>query len=244
MAQLGDLIVTGSAKILSDLTVSGAIKGSTFNGYTIAANVPSGAKFTDTTYSAATTSAAGLMSAADKTKLDGIATGANKYSLPDATASVKGGVKVTTSAAVTDSTGLALSATEKNASVAGSLAAQIAALSEGLGREFFIFNANPETIHSSAWSAGLGFRIGKGAILRFEFTSAYFYTEKPLGQISSCFPAFNTNGLIRCKDSSGAKDFAGNNIYIDVNGYVYQTFNNDQGATKWSGSFEIFYEIA
>lgn len=33
-------------------------------------------KFTDTTYSAATTSAAGLMSAADKTKLDGIATGA------------------------------------------------------------------------------------------------------------------------------------------------------------------------
>lgn len=33
---------------------------------------------TDTTYSAATTSAAGLMSAADKEKLDGIATGANK----------------------------------------------------------------------------------------------------------------------------------------------------------------------
>lgn len=32
----------------------------------------------DTTYSAATTSAAGLMSAADKSKLDGIATGANK----------------------------------------------------------------------------------------------------------------------------------------------------------------------
>ena len=32
----------------------------------------------DTTYSAATTSAAGLMSATDKTKLDGIATGANK----------------------------------------------------------------------------------------------------------------------------------------------------------------------
>ena len=37
---------------------------------------------TNTTYSAATTSAAGLMSAADKTKLDGIATGANKYTLP------------------------------------------------------------------------------------------------------------------------------------------------------------------
>ena len=38
----------------------------------------------DTTYSAATTSAAGLMSAADKTKLDGIATGANKITVDSA----------------------------------------------------------------------------------------------------------------------------------------------------------------
>ena len=48
----------------------------------------------DTTYGAATTSTSGLMSAADKTKLDGIASGANKYSLPEATSSVLGGVKV------------------------------------------------------------------------------------------------------------------------------------------------------
>lgn len=44
--------------------------------YQLNATVPSGAKFTDTTYSAATTSTAGLMSAADKVKLNGIATGA------------------------------------------------------------------------------------------------------------------------------------------------------------------------
>ena len=37
---------------------------------------------TNTTYSNATTSTAGLMSAADKTKLDGIASGANKYTHP------------------------------------------------------------------------------------------------------------------------------------------------------------------
>ena len=51
---------------------------------------------TNTTYSAATTAAAGLMSAADKTKLDGIATGANNYTytLPAATSTVRGGVKV------------------------------------------------------------------------------------------------------------------------------------------------------
>lgn len=34
------------------------------------------------------------MSAADKTKLDGIASGANKYSLPQATSSTLGGVKI------------------------------------------------------------------------------------------------------------------------------------------------------
>lgn len=47
---------------------------------------------TNTTYAIATTSANGLMSNADKTKLDGIATGANNYSLPIASA-VIGGVK-------------------------------------------------------------------------------------------------------------------------------------------------------
>ncbi len=43
--------------------------------YTLGASVPSGAKFTDTTYSEATTSKSGLMSAADKIKLDGISEG-------------------------------------------------------------------------------------------------------------------------------------------------------------------------
>lgn len=42
----------------------------------------------------ATTSANGLMSSTDKSKLDGITAGANKYSLPTATASVLGGVKI------------------------------------------------------------------------------------------------------------------------------------------------------
>ena len=46
--------------------------------YTLGKSVPSDAKFTDTTYSAATTSANGLMSSTDKKKLDGIAEGANK----------------------------------------------------------------------------------------------------------------------------------------------------------------------
>lgn len=58
----------------------------------------------NTTYNPATTSTAGLMSAADKTKLDGIASGANKYSLPTASSSTLGGVKTTST--VTSTTGL------------------------------------------------------------------------------------------------------------------------------------------
>lgn len=49
---------------------------------------------TNTTYNDATTSAHGLMTAAMVTKLNGIADNANNYSLPTASASTKGGVKI------------------------------------------------------------------------------------------------------------------------------------------------------
>lgn len=50
--------------------------------YSLGKSVPSDAVFTDTTYSTATTSANGLMSSSDKSKLDGIAEGANNYTHP------------------------------------------------------------------------------------------------------------------------------------------------------------------
>jgi len=49
-----------------------------------------------TSYSNATTSAAGLMSSSDKTKLDGVATSANNYALPTASGSTLGGIKIGT----------------------------------------------------------------------------------------------------------------------------------------------------
>lgn len=77
-AQVGALPLSGG-------TLTGNLTAQSFNGkvngYTINANVPSGAKFTDTTYSNATSSASGLMSSADKTKLDGIAAGAEKNAI-------------------------------------------------------------------------------------------------------------------------------------------------------------------
>ena len=51
-------------------------------------------EWTDTTYTIATQSTSGLLSATDKTKLDNIESGANKYTLPIASASVLGGVKI------------------------------------------------------------------------------------------------------------------------------------------------------
>lgn len=62
---------------------------------------------TNTTYGVASTSANGLMSSTDKSKLDGIANGANNYSLPTASSSTLGGVKTTSS--VTSTSGLTAS---------------------------------------------------------------------------------------------------------------------------------------
>ena len=49
----------------------------------------------DTTYNNATTSSDGLMSSEDKTKLNGIATGANNYTHPSFTAKASGFYKIT-----------------------------------------------------------------------------------------------------------------------------------------------------
>ena len=60
------------------------------NGHTVNADVPVNAKFTDTTYGTVTDSASGLMTAAQKKKLDEL----SNYSLPVASATTLGGVKI------------------------------------------------------------------------------------------------------------------------------------------------------
>ena len=65
-------------------------------------DVPENAKFTDTTYDVATTDANGLMSSTDKSKLDGIESNANNYSLPNASSTVLGGIKVGSQLTITN----------------------------------------------------------------------------------------------------------------------------------------------
>jgi hypothetical protein len=66
-------VTNGTSGNVATLDSSGGISDS---GFTLGVSVPANAVFTDTTYSNATQSASGLMSDTDKTKLDGIATGA------------------------------------------------------------------------------------------------------------------------------------------------------------------------
>jgi hypothetical protein len=68
-------------------TADNALKA---NGHTVNSDVPVNAKFTDTTYGTVTDSASGLMTAAQKKKLDEL----SNYSLPVASATTLGGVKI------------------------------------------------------------------------------------------------------------------------------------------------------
>ena len=88
--------INGTA-LTSDITITkveSATTSTNVNGHTVAKSVPSNAVFTDTTYDDVTTSTHGLMTAADKTKLDGIASGATKYSHPKFTAKTSGFYKI------------------------------------------------------------------------------------------------------------------------------------------------------
>ena len=72
----------------------------------LSVNVP----WENTTYSDATTSASGLMSDTDKTKLNGIEAGANAYTLPTASTSTLGGIKVDGTTITVDGNGVASAA--------------------------------------------------------------------------------------------------------------------------------------
>lgn len=83
--------VLGGIKVGANLTITNGVLDATD---------------TDTTYSVATTSADGLMSSTDKSKLNGIDSSANNYSLPIASASTLGGFKVGTNLSIDANTGV------------------------------------------------------------------------------------------------------------------------------------------
>lgn len=87
-----NLIENGAVRSTHKITGSGATTVSSDSSGNITISS------TNTTYGVATTSANGLMSSSDKSKLDGIAAGANKYTHPSYTAKSSGFYKVTVDA--------------------------------------------------------------------------------------------------------------------------------------------------
>ena len=94
LAQLGVTATTAELNILDGVTATTA-EINYVDGVTSNIQTQLNAKASSShTHGTATTSAAGLMSASDKSKLDGIASGANAYTLPTASSTL-GGVKTT-----------------------------------------------------------------------------------------------------------------------------------------------------
>lgn len=77
-ADANKIVLTPSTGNPDKVTVPYATNAGTVNSHTVATDVPASAVFTDTTYSDATTSASGLMSASDKSKMDGLGTASTK----------------------------------------------------------------------------------------------------------------------------------------------------------------------
>lgn len=97
-----------------------------------------------TTYSNATTSADGLMSSADKTKLDGVATSANNYTLPTASASTLGGIKIGTGLSI-DGSGVVTASGGSSSSSGGSLVP--------ITTTKTVVNSAGQTVFTGSWRA-------------------------------------------------------------------------------------------
>lgn len=116
---------------------------------------------TNTTYSVVTTSADGLMSSTDKTKLDGVAASANNYSLPIATANALGGFKVGTNLTINSTTGV-LDATDTNTtySVATTSAGGLMSSSDKTKLDSVATSANNYLLPTASSSVLGGIKVG------------------------------------------------------------------------------------
>ena len=147
---------------------------------------------TDTTYSAATTSAAGLMSAADKTKLNGIATGANAYSLPTASSSTLGGIKVGTNLSISNGV---LSATDTTYSAATTSAAGLMSADDKFKLNGIARGAYAYALPTASSSTLGGIKVGTNlSISNGVLSSSYPNAVTGITRSGTTFTATRANG--------------------------------------------------
>ena len=175
----------------------------------------------NTPSSNATSSSDGLMSAADKAKLDGIATGANKYTLPTASSSTLGGIKVGTNLSI--SSGV-LSAKDTTYSVATTSANGL--MSKADKSKLDGIQASANNIKSAFGAHNCGtFTDG-------QLKTVTVSTGKPSGTIVGCIP-LGSSPTLWVQGVSGdtlANDKAGKFYVKNLYG---QTLNNASLHVLW-----------
>ena len=97
LAETGVYLDTTAGKLVATSFSGSGASLTSLNGSNISSGTVPAARLP-----AASTSAQGAMSAADKTKLDGIAANANNYSLPTASSDTKGGIRVGSGLAINE----------------------------------------------------------------------------------------------------------------------------------------------
>ena len=108
-------------------------------------------------YNTVTTSVAGLMSASDKVKLNGIANNANNYSLPTASSSVLGGVKIGSGITINNGVISARTYNDVTTSTHGLMTAADKIKLNGIAN-----NANNYSLPTASGSVLGGVKIGSG----------------------------------------------------------------------------------
>lgn len=146
---------------------------------------------TSHTHNDATTSTAGFMSSSDKSKLNGIAANANNYSLPTASSSTLGGVKVGTNLSISNGV---LSATDTTYGVATTSANGLMSSSDKSKLNGVATNANNYSLPTASSSTLGGIKVGSNLSISNGILSA---TNTTYGVATT-----SANGLMSSSDKS------------------------------------------
>lgn len=160
------------------------------------------------THANATTSADGFMSSEDKTKLNGIATGANKYTLPAATSSTLGGVK--TGSNITNSSGT-ISLTKTN-------------VTNALG--YTPPTADKDTTYSLSKSGSTIKLTGSDGTETTVTDSNTTYTLGSFGITATAAEINKLDGLATTKTELGYLDGVTSNVQTQLNGKAASSHNH------------------
>ena len=222
----GPISATGNNVAVFDGTTGKLIKDS---GFTIGKSVPSDAKFTDTTYAAATTSAAGLMSISDKTKLDGL--DASLYA-PKATPQFTGSISLgrknnlpSTNNSIAVGTDVKASGTNSNAFGNQTEATGTCAHAEGSLSVASGASSHAEGVYTNA--------TGTYSHTEGLYTTAKFRSQHVFGEYNKLDPSIQTSADVR-----------GTYAEIVGNGTDDTTSNRSNARTlDWSGNERLKGDI-